>query len=260
MIFSSAVPILYSTDIRRSLDYYVNVLGFQNRWEWGNPPTFGGVSKDSVEIFFCKEDQGNPGTWLSIMLDNVDEFYESIKDKGVIKLTAPKTMEWGMREMLVQDPDGHIIRFGHGASSEEERKKSEELSSTIRIIVSSASGKEKRAVNGSTVEELTRQIPEAETIAFIAEDTVSGKVIGQVYLSIDTTGVYYVKGLAVEHNWQGKHVGTELMKELSRWLEKNAPDKTYVGLHTAPGLAHFYKNFGFAPAYGMYREIQQRST
>jgi hypothetical protein len=29
-------------------------------------------------------------------------------------VSQPQDKEWYMREMLVQDPDGHIIRFGHG--------------------------------------------------------------------------------------------------------------------------------------------------
>ena len=38
---------------------------------------------------------------------------ESIKDKGAYIISAPESKEWYMREMLVQDPDGHIIRFGN---------------------------------------------------------------------------------------------------------------------------------------------------
>ena len=113
MKFEKSITILYSADIVRSLDYYTEKLGFDEKWEWDSPPTFGGVNKDDVAIFFCKNDQGNPGTWLCIVVDNVDEYYESIKDKGANIAAVPQTKEWNMREMLVEDPDGHIIRFGH---------------------------------------------------------------------------------------------------------------------------------------------------
>lgn len=117
MKFEKAVTILYSGDIIRSLDYYLDKLGFDQKWEWDSPPTFGGVSKDCVEIFFCKKGQGNPGTWLAINVDNVDEYYESIRNNGAKIISMPQDMEWNMREMLVEDPDGHIIRFGHGIDS-----------------------------------------------------------------------------------------------------------------------------------------------
>ncbi len=92
MIFKTTVPILYSSDVVKSLTYYVNILGFENKWEWGMPPNFGGLYKNGIEIFFCENGQGNPGTWLSIMVDNVDEYYEMIKAKGATIVSQPSNM------------------------------------------------------------------------------------------------------------------------------------------------------------------------
>ncbi len=114
MTFESIVPILYSENVVRSLNYYMEQLAFDEKWEWDNPTTFGGVSKDCVRLFFCLKDQGNPGTWIAVNVDNVDEYYEVIKARGAKILSPPGDKEWFMREMLVEDPDGHIIRFGHG--------------------------------------------------------------------------------------------------------------------------------------------------
>ena len=113
MKFEKSITILYSSNVAHSIAYYIEKLGFDDKWEWDNPPTFGGIAKDDVEIFFCEKGQGHPGTWLSIMLDNVDEYYETIKSKGANIIAPPDSKEWNIREMLVQDPDGHIIRFGH---------------------------------------------------------------------------------------------------------------------------------------------------
>lgn len=116
MKFDKAVPILYATDVSKSIAYFVDKLKFESKWEWDDPPTFGGVVRDDVEIFFCKDGQGKPGTWLAVVVDNVDAYYELIKDGGAKILAAPKTQEWNMREMYVECPDGHIIRFGHNTS------------------------------------------------------------------------------------------------------------------------------------------------
>lgn len=111
----SLIPILYSKNVPASIDYYKTVLGFDDSWLWEESPTFGGVSwGQDVRIFFCQEGQGHPGTWICVNLDNVDEYYEMIRQRGANILSAPKDESWFMREMLVQDPDGHIIRFGHG--------------------------------------------------------------------------------------------------------------------------------------------------
>ena len=113
MKFEKSNPILFSRNVIESIKYYKEVLGFEHSWEWGEPTDFGGISGDDVEIFFCLNGQGNPGTWIAILVDNVDSYYQMIKEKGAKILSPPGDKEWNMREMLVEDPDGHIIRFGH---------------------------------------------------------------------------------------------------------------------------------------------------
>ncbi|HTI58850.1 glyoxalase superfamily protein [Mucilaginibacter sp.] len=120
MEFESLVPILYSDDIPRSIAYYKDILGFDNDWIWDEEPTFGGIGSDPVRLFFCKGAQGHPGTWICVNLDNLDEYYGQIKAKGAIILSPPKDKPWFMREMLVGDPDGHVIRFGHGIECPED--------------------------------------------------------------------------------------------------------------------------------------------
>ena len=116
MKFDKAIPILYSQDVSKSIIYFIEQLKFENKWEWENPPTFGGVYRDNVEIFFCKDHQGSPATWLSLVVDNVDEYYELINESGAKILSSPDSKQRNMREMLVECPDGHIIRFGHNTS------------------------------------------------------------------------------------------------------------------------------------------------
>jgi len=113
MTFESIVPILYATDVQASIAYYMDKLAFDEKWEWDNPTSFGGVSKDCVRLFFCLQAQGKQGTWIAINVDNVDEYHALIKERGAVILSPPEDKPWFMREMLVADPDGHIIRFGH---------------------------------------------------------------------------------------------------------------------------------------------------
>lgn len=110
----SIIPILYSKDIVESIRYYTEVLGFESKWEWEEPPTFGGVDWGEIRLFFCKDAQGSPGTWICINVENIDEYYETIKARGATIIWPPDDKPWGLREMLVQDPDGHMIRFGQG--------------------------------------------------------------------------------------------------------------------------------------------------
>ncbi len=58
-------PILYVRDFAEAMQYYTHKLLFQRLWDWGQPPTFGAVRLDQVEIFFCLNGQGQPGTCVA---------------------------------------------------------------------------------------------------------------------------------------------------------------------------------------------------
>lgn len=110
--FEGVTPILNVSSFVRSVEYYVNKLGFTKKWDWGDPPTFGCVARDEVSIFLCEGAQGGPGTWIMIFLDSVDDLHASYKESGVKIVGVPANMPWGSREMHVEDPDGHRLRFG----------------------------------------------------------------------------------------------------------------------------------------------------
>ncbi len=110
--FESVVPVLNVRNFADSMDYYLNELGFSKKWEWGDPPTFGCVTRGKVSIFLCEGAQGQPGTWMSIFTEDVDTLHEEYLKSGAIIRLAPTNMPWGTREMNVEDLDGHRFRMG----------------------------------------------------------------------------------------------------------------------------------------------------
>ncbi len=114
--FAGVIPILRVKNFRETLDYYVTKLGFQKKWDWGTPPTFGCVTRGKVNIFLCEGAQGQPGMWMSIFLEDVDALHEEYKKSGAIIRMAPANMPWGTREMNVVDLDGHHLRMGSDAT------------------------------------------------------------------------------------------------------------------------------------------------
>lgn len=109
--FEEAVPILNVKDLGASMDYYVQKLGFEKKWDWGDPPDFGCVGRGKVEIFLCQGCQGQPGMWMSIFMDDVDALYKEYKKSGATILDPPTNYPWQTREMLVEDLDGHRFRM-----------------------------------------------------------------------------------------------------------------------------------------------------
>ncbi len=86
-----------------------------------------------MEIFFCLSGQGHPGTWLSIFVDDVDDYYNRIKTLGAKITHGPVDEPWGMREIHVQDPNQHVIRFGQGIPAREPSLEIERVPVEARI-------------------------------------------------------------------------------------------------------------------------------
>lgn len=115
-LFEAAVPILNVANVPDSIAYYVDALGFELDWEWGSPATFACVVRDNVRIFLCQGAQGAKGTWISVFVDDVDELYAQYTESGAIIRQAPTNFPWGLREMNVEDLDGHRLRVGCDAT------------------------------------------------------------------------------------------------------------------------------------------------
>lgn len=114
--FSESVPIFNVRNVPASIDYYVGKLGFRKAWDWGSPPTFAEMQRDAVRIFLCEGAQGAPGMWVSIFVQDVDALHADYARRGAIIRQAPTNFPWGLREMNVQDLDGHRLRLGSPAT------------------------------------------------------------------------------------------------------------------------------------------------
>lgn len=113
--FHAAIPILNVKDVPAAVDYYVEKLGFQKEWGWGEPVDYACVSRGDVRVFLCQDGQGGPGTWISVFVDDVDALHAEYEKRGAIVRQAPTTFPWGVREMNVEDLDGHRLRMGSEA-------------------------------------------------------------------------------------------------------------------------------------------------
>jgi len=109
-------PILSVTDMSISRSFYIELLGFKEA-DWGND-NFTSISRDNCGIYLCKGEQGNPGTWVWIGFDgDIFSLYDELTQKGVKIRQPPVNHPWAM-EMYVEDPDGHVLRFGTDPVSE----------------------------------------------------------------------------------------------------------------------------------------------
>ncbi|MGH2566918.1 MAG: VOC family protein [Bacteroidota bacterium] len=107
--FEGAAPILRVANMKASVQYYVDVLGFHNA-DWGSDD-FTSVNRDSAGIYLCRGGQGCSGTWAWVGVEDVRALYAEYQASGATIRHAPRNYSWAL-EMQVEDPDGHILRFG----------------------------------------------------------------------------------------------------------------------------------------------------
>jgi uncharacterized glyoxalase superfamily protein PhnB len=132
MLAKRITPILNVSNIRESFAWFER-LGWTKGFDWGDPPTFASVCSGECEIFLCEGGQGgrgksdvkmtfgeegdeaaDKGVWMSIWVDDVDAIHQHCVAQG-IEITWPPTDEpWGVREMHVRHPDGHVFRISQG--------------------------------------------------------------------------------------------------------------------------------------------------
>ncbi len=108
MAFEGVTPILRVSSVAESIDYYVRVLAFKVDWQarW-----FASVSRGRCCLFLSEGDQGNPGAWVWIGVEDAGLLYEELRVKGAKVRSPPNNFPWAY-EMQIEDPDGNVLRLG----------------------------------------------------------------------------------------------------------------------------------------------------
>jgi catechol 2,3-dioxygenase-like lactoylglutathione lyase family enzyme len=110
-------PVLYVKDMALTLSFYVDILGFKNAG-WGDE-NFTSVNRDNTTLYLCKGGQGSPGTWVWIGFDgDIFSLHQNLLAKGVTIKLPPTNFSWAY-EMQVEDPNGHVLRFGTDPADKE---------------------------------------------------------------------------------------------------------------------------------------------
>ena len=104
-------PILSVRSIPISIRYYMKVLGFTVDWGDEEASEMASVSRDGHAIMLCQGGQGQPGTWIWIGVEDIGPLFEHYLSRGAKVRQKPINRPWAY-EMQIEDPDGHILRFG----------------------------------------------------------------------------------------------------------------------------------------------------
>ncbi|HZY37017.1 MAG TPA: VOC family protein [Mucilaginibacter sp.] len=115
-------PHLPVKNLRQTLDYYRDTLGFYDEWTWpdknGNCID-GGIRRDEMRLLFGEEPDivdSNAKIRLSIMwfVDNIEDIYAEYLAMGIAIAAELKTHPYGLREFAFMDINGYYIRVAEG--------------------------------------------------------------------------------------------------------------------------------------------------
>jgi uncharacterized glyoxalase superfamily protein PhnB len=116
-------PVFLVRDLRASVDYWGEKVGFPTDRLYGEPPNFAMPSRDGVILMLAQVPEGAeppPPNWrvsekcnqAYIWVDDAKALYEELRERGAtIDYTLYDT-PWGTREFGIQDLDDHDITFG----------------------------------------------------------------------------------------------------------------------------------------------------
>ena len=101
------------SDIDASLKYFTEILGFSERFRFGD---YAGVQYDDIQIHLsgpkATNKRGIGQGSIYIFCDDVDAYYTEVNSRGATTQAPPKNYDYGMRDFVIEDPDGNLIGIG----------------------------------------------------------------------------------------------------------------------------------------------------
>ena len=141
-VCSPLIVSLTCKDIKASIRFYRDVLGFQMHeiWPSDEQPLWCSLmladqsvmlgqamspeetkkmagEDESASLYcemaetFANSNQPGAGVIIYVKVDDVDQFHATIKDRGATPVNDPRDQFYGIREFFILDPDGYRLVF-----------------------------------------------------------------------------------------------------------------------------------------------------
>jgi len=97
-------------DLKKAVTFYHDILGLKVKQEWSNYVIFylPGTTTFAIMLGGKKgRKEGAPNIYFAV--ENLDEEYERLKEKGVNFIEPPKKQYWGGYAAILADPDDNLF-------------------------------------------------------------------------------------------------------------------------------------------------------
>jgi len=127
MEFNRLIPELSVSHFEKSFSFYTDILGFQIEYQ-RSESSFAFLSHQESQIMLSQYN----GTWktgeleypfgrginIQMLVDDIEVIIRALKEHGYPLMVEPEEhwyrkddLDVGLREFLVMDPDGYLLRF-----------------------------------------------------------------------------------------------------------------------------------------------------
>jgi catechol 2,3-dioxygenase-like lactoylglutathione lyase family enzyme len=258
-MIKSSTAVFAVTDVVQSVAFYRDVLGFQERWLWENPPTFGCIGMGKAEVFLCRQPDHEgrvEGLMHFFEADDVEALHALHRSKGAPIISPLENKPWGIREYAVRDINGYHLRFSGPEKFERPTTATEALPSHIRIEPGLPTFEAYADLFTSVGWAIHRPSMEAalqhSLVGMLAIDTRDGQIAGMARATGD--GRYFmIWDVIVRRSHQGQKIGSALIEGVLSALRGRADAGSFVGLFT--GKPEFYERLGFTKGIGMHQAL-----
>ena len=101
------------SDLKQAISFYENVLGLKKTAEWTSYVTFDVGGTDLAFEPGGKKGRKEEAPDVFMLVDDVDDAYRKLKEKGVKFAAEPKDQYWGGRTAAFLDPDENVFILVH---------------------------------------------------------------------------------------------------------------------------------------------------
>ena len=126
--FIRSNPHLPVRNLRQTLDYYRDTLGFYDEWTWMNKDgdiKDGGIRRDDMHLLFGEDPEfkdavNNMKNRLPLMwfVEDIDGVFSEFQGRGIEIADTLQTHPYGLREFAFIDINGYYIRIAEGMEGE----------------------------------------------------------------------------------------------------------------------------------------------
>lgn len=112
-----ARSVLAVKDLARATRYFVDILGMTEDPIHSPGWSFLSLGAFTLMLGECRDEMsaretGNHSWFVHLLVDDVDAYYRAVTARGAQVINAPTDRDYGLREFVLETPDGHRLVVG----------------------------------------------------------------------------------------------------------------------------------------------------